>query len=479
MKSKADRTIRFGWATVDITPKKTIKLRGQFHERISTHVRDPLTATALAMEDGSDQVVMVSCDLCSVDRELQERLRGSLRTVLPELKGEKLFLSATHIHTGPYTNSEQEQTLLPIVGGKLPFELPQSAAGESSVMNPSVYADFLVERLKEAAVQAWTKRRPGRVSWALSHAVVGHNRRTVYCDGAARMYGGTDTDQFETLEGPSDHGVELLYGWDANATLTGIVINVACPSQVVEGQCFVSADFWDEVRKRLTKRFGPEVAILPLCGAAGDQSPRDLPRRGRGEPSMSNEEGLREVGERIADAVEKKFETARQRIVTDAVLRHAVREIQLPLRRVTETEAAQARKDYDAILAQWKAEKKPVDAGLFVRLFEPSGILRRWEEQQQNASFSVELHAVRIGEVAVATNPFELFIDYGLQMKARSPAQQTFLAQLACDCGGYLPTARAVRGGHYSAVVASGKVGPEGGKLLVNQTVQMINALWK
>ena len=94
-------------------------------------------------------------------------------------------------------------------------------------------------------------------------------------------------------------------------------------------------------------------------------------------------------------------------------------------------------------------------------------------------SAAVELHAIRIGDIALATNPFELFLDYGLQMKARSPAQQTFLVQLACDIAGYLPTTRAVQGGHYSAVVASGKVGPAGGRMLVDQTVKMINALWE
>ena len=39
-----------GWATVDITPDKPVALVGQLHKRISQKVRDPLTATALAVE---------------------------------------------------------------------------------------------------------------------------------------------------------------------------------------------------------------------------------------------------------------------------------------------------------------------------------------------------------------------------------------------------------------------------------------------
>jgi hypothetical protein len=42
-----------------------------------------------------------------------------------------------------------------------------------------------------------------------------------------------------------------------------------------------------------------------------------------------------------------------------------------------------------------------------------------------------------------------------------------------------LPTARAVQGGGYSAIVQSSLVGPAGGKALVNKTVELIDSLWK
>jgi len=39
-----------GWASVDITPEKSVNLVGQMTKRISQSVLDPLTATALALE---------------------------------------------------------------------------------------------------------------------------------------------------------------------------------------------------------------------------------------------------------------------------------------------------------------------------------------------------------------------------------------------------------------------------------------------
>ena len=90
-----------------------------------------------------------------------------------------------------------------------------------------------------------------------------------------------------------------------------------------------------------------------------------------------------------------------------------------------------------------------------------------------------EVHIIRLGTVAIATNPFELFLDYGNQIKARSLAEQTFLIQLACGARGYLPTEKAEKGGHYSAFISSGSVGHVGGEQLVRETLKNINRIFK
>ena len=89
-----------------------------------------------------------------------------------------------------------------------------------------------------------------------------------------------------------------------------------------------------------------------------------------------------------------------------------------------------------------------------------------------------ECHILRLGTVAFATNPFELFLDFGNQIKARSYAEQTFLVQLASGSEGYLPTEKAEKGGHYSAFIGSGLVGHAGGEQLVRETLKNINRLF-
>ncbi len=101
----------------------------------------------------------------------------------------------------------------------------------------------------------------------------------------------------------------------------------------------------------------------------------------------------------------------------------------------------------------------------------------RFKIQQSQPKLPVEIHILRLGDIAFATNPFEYYVDYGMQIKARSKAAQTFLVQHA-GLGTYLPTARAISGKSYGAVPASTPIGPEGGRELAQKTVEIINSLW-
>jgi len=91
--------------------------------------------------------------------------------------------------------------------------------------------------------------------------------------------------------------------------------------------------------------------------------------------------------------------------------------------------------------------------------------------------YPIEVHAVRLGDVAMVTNPFELYLDYGTRMKGRSPAVQTFVIELAGSAS-YLPTERAVRQGGYGAIEKTCVVGPETGERIVSETLSLLETLW-
>lgn len=85
---------------------------------------------------------------------------------------------------------------------------------------------------------------------------------------------------------------------------------------------------------------------------------------------------------------------------------------------------------------------------------------------------------IRIGDVAVATSPFEVYLHYGVQIKARSKAVQTLTVQLANGYYRYLPTERSVARGAYGAIPESNEADPEGGRQLVERTLELIASLW-
>ena len=72
--------------------------------------------------------------------------------------------------------------------------------------------------------------------------MVAQNRRTVYEDGRAQMYGKTDVAAFRRIEGYEDHGVEVLCFWNREEQLVATAVNVACPAQEVEGLSAVNTD---------------------------------------------------------------------------------------------------------------------------------------------------------------------------------------------------------------------------------------------
>src|SRR5690606_1367429 len=268
---------------------------------------------------------------------------------------------------------------------------------------------------------------------------------------------------------------------------------VSCAAQCTESKYYVSADYWDEVRKQLADRFPEGVYVLPQLGAAGDIAPRDLPTNYKGnEPNMWDVAGSVEIGKRLAFAFDEEYKRAKDNIQNKVVFKHDVRDIDLPARRITDAEFLKARaiteriyrnepKDkndpssaWNRFLAEIKANEKVKEYGPWDNKESDFGQLRPAEiilekyRNPGNAFYRIELHSIRLGDVAFANNPFELYVNYGFQITAKSKAKQVFVVQLSGDSAGYLPTKEAMERGGYSAQVT--EVGTAGGVDMVKET---------
>jgi hypothetical protein len=478
--------VRIGWAEVDTTPAGKVDLSGQYYHRVSEGIHSRLVATALALESGTgEQAVMVSLDLAGFQSDFQEELRTRLRAELPDVEAEKVFLNVTHTHCAPGVDR--------LCGIGWLAELP-------GVLPVLEYRHFLLDKIVAVVGEAWRNRRPGGVAQGLAFARVGHCRRAVYSNGTAEMYGRTDREDFTGMEGGEDSGVDLLFTFDEARKPTGVILNLACPAQVMEATYKISSDFIGETRQRLKQCFGEDFRILGQISAAGCQSPRDLIRNYKGEPDFWHADGVTELGRRLAEAVERECLNSSSRIDFSPLLRHTVRSLALPRRRASYTAYVEAKKklaELEALLPEDAAYRQfceevarnekqpgrpgPYDSKLwhFVLIQNNRAVIDRYESQDAAPVFDLEMHVVRLGEAVFATNPFELYLDFGHQIKARSAAGQTFVVQLCGGTGGYLPNARAEQLGGYGGLIINGIVGSEGGRKLVDTTVSEIGALWR
>jgi len=446
--------INIGWASLDFTPDRPAMLQGQMHVRVATSAKDPLTVTCMAVE-GEDGVgsLFICADICGVRGELLARVRELLSASVPAVPAERIVMNVTHTHDS-----------LVMTDGF--YEHPGG-----DVMTAAECAELVATRAAQAATQAWAARKPHSIAAAYGHAVVGHNRRPAYADGSTIMYGPTNREDFAWIEGHADHSLNMLFTWNESGELDGIIVNIACPSQVEEHLHEFSADFWHEVRVELRRRFGDGIFVLPQCAPAGDLSPHPQLDK-KQEALMRERRGIserQEIALRIADAVSRALECTEPES-GPTPLQHRTLKLELAPREVSQPEAQVAQKIHDSYVASrskddwWPSHLRQVIA--------------QYQGGYQPAPVAIEAHVVRLGDIVIATNPFELFVDYGCRIKERSRAAQTFLVQLTNGAQGYLPTERAVRGGSYGAMPSSCLASPKGAQQLVEATVQTINELF-
>ena len=288
--------------------------------------------------------------------------------------------------------------------------------------------------------------------------------------------------------------------YDRDKNLTGMVVNVPCPSQVSEHVYQISADYWHETRAELRKRFGKDVFILPQCAPAGDQSPHVLIGK-RAEERMWRLKGRdmqqnaprQEIALKIADAVSDIVPYAEMEIDWNPALKHTVETLELPRRVISEEDVEEALKEAHPFREQFEQLMDEIEESPAIRQ-EPrwyTGVTRacrgmdrgnrvrkRFELQQVNQNMPIEVHAIRMGDIVFATNPFELYLDYAVRMRELSEAVQTFLIQTAGCHGTYLPSERSVSHKGYGSVPASTDIGPEGGEKLVDWTLRAISHMW-
>ncbi len=515
-KTSDPRQLKIGWAKRSIAVPGNVPISGQYHTRIACGEYSPVIASALAISNSQDAVIFVALDVVTVSRKVYRSLLEILKKEAPEIPVSKIIISATHSHTGPATYA---------YAIKYPNKVDVAASKD--------YLGFITRNTADAIKEAWNKRADGSIAYGYGYATVGFSRRSLYLDDTGKrlghrpgiatnghciMYGKSDDDMFAGYEAGTDASVNLMYTFDAKGKLTGAVVNVPCPAQNLEKGWMYYAGFWAHVRKKLEAEYG-EIGLIGQSAAAGDISPRQLhyneaefrryqlkypelieaykknpmKRPDRGAPTgdaLKNEilEFMRaeDAANRITAAFNEVLQWASKDKHCAPKLEHNVKTVKLARSILPEAILKQEQEFHKEFMAQsfitdgdkWRML---IDNSILnARRNKISGVIKRFEEQKTNLLLETDIHVVRLGDIAFATNRFELYTDYMHRIQGRSPFLQTFIVQLVTDINGsgsYLATERAEKNKGYGATPYSCLVSPQGGQQLVDHTVKMLKSM--
>ncbi len=463
--------LKVGVAKADITPEKSVPLWGQFNFRPSDGVLSPITVNVCAVEafengKSIDSAIMVSVDVVGVPTDFAKMAREKAVAQDPTITPEKIVMFAIHTHTAPT-----------IYNGP---ELPKW----ENLENYPETIDHMTTKIANAIVAAWQNKVDADFSWGIEQVVIGQSRRACYFDGRAVMYGDPNDPNFSHYENPTDPDLGTFFFWNKEGKLLSVVVNVCCTAQVLEHLTQICSDYWAPTREKLYERFGEDLVVVASIGPAGDDSPHPQYRKealARMRKLRGNLSEIDEIARRIDRAVADSYECAVQDKQSDIVFGHKTETLQLPLRRVTdeEYEECKAKKIEFQQTLDANQDKTPAEVA-FMGINWYGEVVQNYEDQHAGIENTLpsDIHIVRFGDVSMATNSFELFADYGMRIKVRSPSVMTMVVELADGDGAYMPTAKAIQGGGYSAVIQSGPVGPEGGQILVNETLRLLDELW-
>jgi hypothetical protein len=267
--------MRYGVASCNINPPFPTTMGGYAARQAHfVGVNDPLTFTAVVLEEGNQRALLAAVDLINWPNDgSTERLITMLASSLA-IAPEQVLLNASHTHGGPK---------MPGVG--------IAARSTGDIAAAHSYTEWLFDRVLETSRRAAELLRPGAIRHGIGRTTLPMNRR--------RLVEGQIVNA-PNPNGDIDPDLHVLVIDDSERRRPSVVIaRASCHPVATGAQLLITSDFVGAWRSAIVGRMGPHVHPVFLQGAAGDMRPRDC--------SSDNtwaslpHAALRSIGQRLAD----------------------------------------------------------------------------------------------------------------------------------------------------------------------------------
>jgi neutral ceramidase len=458
--------MKAGFSKLVITPELGTLMEGHPGTKKAQGVRDNLYVRVAAIGYEVEILVFASLDVLFVETESVQYIK---RTVAQKagIKPDNIFISATHTHSGPMTT------------------------GLFGKDQESGYIGFMHSQTIEAIIKAINNMQECSMGFGRTDVKgFAFNARFIMNNGKIETHPFKFNKSIVQPEGPVDDSLSFLYFYNTDSELMGGIINYANHPQVMERQnACISADFPGEMERGIVNRQGYEAIILFLNGTCGNICPVNAMDTSKCEVG---EKWLTYMGACLAEKANSLL--LNRSMIKSIGLKCISKEVELKIREIPEdlvrqaTEFLKHHNEEDKLLvSNYGVEEEGTE---FLSLEEYINT-NEWLVQQytdilllkkirdRSSTQRIMLSVLEIGGIAVVLLPFEVFVEFGLEIKGRSPYKDTIVAELTNGSYGYIPTEKAFEreGGYETITLRSSRFEKASGRIIVDTVISMLYEL--
>ena len=460
----SEPVFRAGAATSNITPAITAAATSGKGKPPATHVHDELHARCLVLDDGQAKLALVVCDLRHISAEIVVGAKKIIQTTTG-IPPECVLISATHTHTSTGARLEEKE-------GEPYYD----------------YRALLTRRIAEGVLRAHNQLEPARIGWGTAEEPSQvFNRRWFLTAKRGPIYGAHDNiEQVDTnpgysgllrAAGPVDPQITFLSVQSKEGKPISLLASYGLHYVGGIPENTISADYFAVFADRIGELLGadrkqdPPFVGLMANGTSGDvnnlerYSEEELAKRGPlPAKKYKSYEKMREVADLCAQKVLAAHKTLKwhEHVKLASVQRTITFDRRYPTKEEVEwAEAVKAKKI------------KPMSTSRYSTY---STVLA-YNSKEMPPTIDVVVQTHRIGELAIAAMPFEVFAEIGLDLKQRSPIQPLMNISIANGSHGYLPTPDQHRLGGYETWIGVNHVQLDASVKLVKTLVEMLEEL--
>lgn len=448
--------LKVGFAKANANPPLGIGVHGYYVFREAKGILDDIEVVTMVLNCKDKTIALISIDNCGISKEVLDEYKEMIEKETGVSK-DKIFISATHTHTGPYV------------------EVNDLFLGDK-VEETHQYRVFLGERVLDSVKLALADIKPAKMGYIVGYAPerVAYIRRYKMKDGTTMTCPPINDPNIDYPIGTLDQRVNVLR-FDREGAESIVLVNYGLHADTINGE-MLSADWPYWMGKTLEKALDGVKTIF-FNGAEGDVgSTHVYPTEGDmndTEISFDNEmksPGMaRFVGRAIAGTVLQVYDKAYFVDVDDIDIFH--KDVVVPSNMPKKEDMPLAKK-YKELHDSGHDDQIPYTAMELTTVVAEA--LRMCRMEHGPESYTINLVGVKLGPVAMVGIPGEPFTDIGVGIKEAEGWGMIMPCSLANGNMGYFPMKSAYDEGGYEARTSPFKAGVaeriiEGGKALLDE----------